>query len=166
MSQVIERAYDRINGKQIVIPTDGNAYLLQVPFPSFGFLTKVLVQQAVGTNVAFTVNVLNSNCGLPVNTGFNPASLPNGWQNRRVVNPLAGVAGQQAQGFTPAGNPFRNLDGPDPVRTGSPAVQPAGQQAAYTDAPRAIYILLQPVAGAGANSQWEVAINGFTGVGG
>lgn len=163
MSQVIERVYDRINGKQITIPVDGNAYLLQVPFPEFGFLTKVLVQQAVGTPVAFTVNVLNSNCGVTPNQGFNPATLPNGWQNRRVVNPLAGVASQQAQGFTPAGNPFRNMDAPDPNKVGQNA---SGLGANYTNAMRFIYILIQPASGAGANSTWEVAINCFTGVGG
>lgn len=171
MSQVYERVYGRINNSsQVTIVTDGNFYLLKIPFPQFGFLTKTLAQQVAGTGVAFKVDILNS--GLGIATGeITPGTLPAGWQQYRVVNTLAGTAGTQAQGFTPAGNPWRNFDGADPTRSGVNAAGlgaggAAGKGSAFTNAQRFVYALIQPSSGTGGNSTWEVAVNAFTETGG
>ena len=171
MAQVIERVYGRLNGtSQVTIVTDGNYFLLRIPFPQFGFLTKTLAQQASGVNVAFKVDILNSNLGLTPGE-ITPASLPAGWQQYRVVNQLAGTAGAQAQGFTPAGNPFRNFDGPDGTKSGLNASGlgaggAAGKGSNFTNAQRYIYALIQPSAGAGASATWELSVNAFTETGG
>ena len=180
MAQVYERVYGRLanqrasgsgygsgsgfgpnaSGSELTIVTDGNYYLLQVPFFQFGFLTKLLVQQSAGTNVGFTVDVLNSSCGLtPGEITPTQLNTQNGWQQYRIVNPLSATAGSQAQGFTPAGNPYRNLDGADKTRSG---VSQAGVGSGFTNASRYIYVLIKPSSGTGGNSKWEVAVNGFT----
>jgi hypothetical protein len=174
MIQVMEWCASRIRGNQLVIAGSGNALLQKVPFFPFGFLSKVIAQQMDGTNVAFTVNVLNSGLGLlsPGQTSVeiaNPATtLPAGWEMFRIMDVLTAIAGARATNYIPGGIPYRNLDGPDPARSGvskanlsTPINQ--GGQTAYTDAQRCIYVLFQPAAGA-AGAHWELAVTGFNNV--
>ena len=151
MTQVIDKVYSRRTNTQLV--TTGTAYLLKVPMPAFGFVTKVLVQKVGGGS--FTVDVLNSALGLTPGN-INPASLPASWPVYKVMPQAAGASGVAAA-FAPAGWAYRNADGPDPVRTGTTA----SGGGSYTDASRNIYVLIQ-----GAADTYEVALTVSTGVGG
>jgi hypothetical protein len=106
MSQVYEQIFGRLKSSQITIATDGDVYLLQVRMAPAACLAKLLVQQASGTNVAFKVDVLNSNCGQT--SGELPASaFPAGgvWQTALVIPQQRGTSGQQLGLFIPWATP-------------------------------------------------------------
>ena len=162
MSQVFEQIFGRFKANQIVIATDGDAWLLKLQAPVAGYLSKLLVQQATGTPVAFKVDVLNAIGSQTPGEISTPGSVfPAGgaWQMTRVIPQQSGTAGQQVALFTPFGYPFRNMDGPDPTRSGVSQSPLSAGQTGYTNAQRNIYVLLQPASGAGANAQWEIAAN-------
>jgi hypothetical protein len=88
MPQVFEQIFGRFKSNPITIVTDGNAYLLQVKPPPVGFISKLLVQQAVGTGVAFKVDVLNAIGNMTPGEIATPASVfPAGgaWQMICVI---------------------------------------------------------------------------------
>jgi hypothetical protein len=160
MIQIIEWNFTRLKNTAITIVNGGNIYLAKVPFFPWGFVSKVLAQQASGTSVNFTVDVLNSNLGLTPGE-LQPSQLPPGWQMTRVINTLNGPTGQQASLFLGYGQPYRNQDGPDPIRTGQSLAATSAGQTAYTNAQRYLYVLLQPDGNPGNNSVWEVTVSGW-----
>jgi hypothetical protein len=140
MFQVYERVYSLLKGNPISIAVNGDAYLLQIPFMPVGFLTKVLVEQIQGASVTFTVDVFNSSLGLTPGE-ISGLVLPPSWKQYHILDQLSGTAGGQVKSYVTAGNPYRNQDGPDPVRSG---VSAAGLGPGFTNAQRFIYVLLQP----------------------
>jgi hypothetical protein len=162
MPQNIEILYDGIKSNPINIVTDGNGYLLQVKVRPSAFLYKVVVDQNSGTPVGFTVDVLNSKLGLTPGEQAAPITLPSGWRGRRVTATLTAIANAAAEDFTPAGNAYRNSDGPDTTsQTGAASVG-----SGFTNAQTYIYVLLRPSAGAGANSKWNIAMTIVERIGG
>ena len=164
--QVSEQFFDPIASNQITIVSDGDYWLLQIRTRPRGWIVKVLVQQLTGASVPFAVEVLNSNLGLTAGEQA-PSALPTGWQNRRIMKTLQAGPGVQAQAFVPFGNPFRNTDGPDPVKSGlnaSGLVAP-NSKTSYTNAQEYMYVLIMPNAGDGANSTWMAAVTSITEVG-
>ena len=77
----------------------------------------------------------------------------------RVIAQQSGTAGAQLGDFTPFGQPFRNQDGPDPVRSGVSQSPLSNGPTSYTNAQRYLSVLLQPASGAGANAEWKAAVS-------
>lgn len=123
----------------------------RIPFPSEGFLEKLIVYQATGTSCAFEVELLNSAIPYAPGAFANAATPADNLAPYRIqvpaTGPLAagagGVISLSAEGF---GIGFRNIDG------------------SFTANQRYVYLLINPISAAGTTT-WNVTIQCRTDVG-
>ena len=148
MEQVYTRLYsdDARNGgvpraQPSITIGAGKQRCTTVKFPAFGRITELSVKQASGTNVAFTVELLNSKFPFTPDVDQTAPATPNDeLEMYRAVPKQTGTSGNAVEldpGDT--GYPFRNMDG------------------GYTDQQNFIYLVIIPTASPDA-STWDARI--------
>jgi hypothetical protein len=123
----------------------------QIPFPSEGFMERVVVYQATGAPVAFSVEILNSRIPYPPGDYVNGAAAADKLENYRIqVPPTSALTAASGAVLTVAdenfGEGFRNVDG------------------GFTLNQRYIYLLINPTGNAGTTT-WNVTLQCRTDVG-
>lgn len=128
----------------------GKMVCFQIPFPSEGFLERLIVYQATGTAVDFSVELLNSQIPYPpgqYNTGTAATDALEPYRIQIPTGPLEADAGTVMTLLDDDfGQSFRNCDG------------------GWTLNQRYVYLVISPV-GAGGTTTWNVMIQCRTDVG-
>lgn len=123
----------------------------QIPFPSEGFMERVVVYQATGTPVAFSVEILNSRIPYPPGDYTNGASPVDKLENYRIQSPataaLSALAGAVITvGDENFGDGYRNVDG------------------GWTLNQRYVYLLINPTSNT-TTTTWNVMLQARTDIG-
>lgn len=129
----------------------GKMVSFQIPFPSEGFMERVVVKQASGTAVGYHVELLNSKLPYPPGVYNSGAGAADALQFYRIqippTGPLIAASGTVMTYYDDDfALGFRNIDG------------------GFTDNQRYIYLLIDPQS-AGTTTTWDVLLQCRTDVG-
>lgn len=128
-----------------IIISSGNLYSVAVGFPSEGYLTRLVVKQTGGTDVAFDVDLLDSKIPYP------PGEYPDDTEPvddivlyQIIPTQSVGTPGEALELMSPNnGYPFHNSDG------------------TYTNNQRVLYLVIKPI-DAGTDTVWDVSLTAHT----
>lgn len=125
----------------LLVPS-GKMGCFKIPFPSEGFMERVVIYQATGTSVAFGAELLNSQIPYPPGIYTSGASPVDKLEQYRIQSPntapMTALAGAViSMGNENFGEGFRNIDG------------------GWTLNQRYIYLLINPTS-AGVDTTWNV----------
>ncbi len=125
-------------GSDAISITAGNNAFVEVKIAPEGTVSKFVVRQASGTNVAFEADLFDSQL---LESGIHSTSLPANAELYKVFPTKTGVAGAAIAEYTTGelGYSYRNQDG------------------SYTVPVRALWLHIRPTSAAGTTT-WEVAI--------
>jgi hypothetical protein len=148
MAKVYVKKYTN-NGTPKALPAIvvgvGNLLSTAVGFPSEGYLTRLVVKQTGGTDVAFDVDLLDSKIPYPPSE-VPVATLPadNIQLYQIIPTQNVGVPGNALELMSPNnGYPFHNSDG------------------TYTNNQRVLYLVIKPI-GAVDDTTWDVSLTAHT----
>lgn len=150
MSKVYVKRYSNNGAPKSLAPVTvgaGNLRSLDIAFPPEGYITRLVVKQTGGTNVAFVLELLESGIPYPAGQVAVATAPADDIELYRIMPQQAGLSGVafELEGNQP-GFPYRNDDG------------------TFTLPQRFIYLIIKPTGSVGTTT-WDIAITAHTDIG-